>query len=477
GNSNSKDDKALKELIGADSSKKDETLTALENAIKDISSAQTSNIRAALDAATRKNGINEQAARQAANAKIDEFENKLTAAEKVLKDNTTIKDADKNAATSAINAAKDAITTAKAQVASATTPSGMLTQLSDVKTKFKAANDKVNDAVNNAQKENKKQNTNDPDKDTFNKEKDKAKKDIDNIPDLTPAEKQKYKDQINDSTHKGDPEAIVNQAKKHKKIEAALKAIDNFEHLNNAQKEAFKRIIEDTDASDHKNADGTTSDDIDDALANAANTDNAMARLGELEKKADALKGTDKYTGTNVDPTKKAAFDKVLQSVDDLLNKEKGDAKGAPEVNDLYTDLLNKMRDLDPDAQSAGLKTDALKNEIDSDQKFKPSETDPKTPGDSVYNTSSKAKKDEFDKALTEAQTVLNGVNNADISTADKESAEQKEIDAALDKLIKARLALDGVNTDALQAEVTKDGALKDGISYKNASQAKKDAF
>ena len=230
GKSDSNDDKALKELIGADITKKDETLTALENVIKDISSAQTSAIRTALEAAKRQNGINEQAARQAANAKIAEFENKLQAAEKVLKDNTTIKDADKNAATSAINAAKDAITTAKAQVASATTPSGMLTQLTNVKTKFKDADGKVNDAVNNAQKENKQQNTNDPDAKAFEKEKNDAKGEIDKIPGLSKEEKDKYKDLIDHSDHKGDPEAIVNQAKKHKKIEAALKAIDNFEH-------------------------------------------------------------------------------------------------------------------------------------------------------------------------------------------------------------------------------------------------------
>ena len=482
GKSDSNDDKALKELIGADITKKDETLTALENAIKDISKAQTSTIRDALEAAKRQNGINEQAARQAANAKIAEFENNLTAAEKVLNDNTTIKADDKTAATNAINEAKAAITTAKTEVASATTPSGMLTQLTNVKTKFKDADGKVNDAVNNAQKENKQQNTNDPDAKAFEKEKNDAKGEIDKIPGLSKEEKDKYKDLIDHSTHKGDPEAIVNQAKKHKKIEAALKAIDNFEHLNNAQKEAFKRIIEDTDASDHKNVDGTTSDDIDDALANAANTDNAMARLEELKKKADALKATDKYTGNSVDPTKKAAFDKVLQSVADLLDKEKGDAKGAPEVNDLYTDLLNKMRDLDPDAQSAGLKTDALSKEIESDKTYKPSETDPKTPGNSVYNTSSQAKKDAFDAALTAAEQALKTAEDTKKPGAKKMSAEeeataQQAVDEALDKLIKARLALDGVNTDALQAEVTKDGALKDGISYKNASQAKKDAF
>ena len=479
GNANSDDDKALKELIGADPAKKDSTLTDLENAIKDISNAQTSTIRAALDAATRKNGINEQAARQAANAKIAEFENKLEAAEKVLNDNTTIKAEDKTKATTDIATAKSAITTAKESVKKATKPSEMLTQLTNVETKFKDADGKVNDAVNNAQKENKKQNTNDPDATTFQSEKDKAKKEIDGITDLTPAEKQKYKDQINDSTHKGDPEAIVNQAKKHKKIEAALKAIDNFEHLNNAQKEAFKRIIEDTDASDHKNADGTTSDDIDDALANAANTDNAMARLEKLKEIADKFAKGDKYKGLQEGNEQKKAFDAAATAAGAVLDKAKGDPKNADQVNELYKDLLKAMRDIDPDAKSAGLKTDALKNEIDSDNKLKPDDkANPKTAGDSVYTTASADKKTAFDKALNEATTVLNGADTADISDADKEATEQNEIDAALDKLIKARLALDGVNTKPLQDEIDKDSKVKNSDKYTYASNNdKKTAF
>ena len=473
------DDKALKELIGADPAKKDSTLTDLENAIKDISNAQTSTIRAALEAAKRQNGINEQAARQAANAKIAEFENKLTAAEKVLKDNTTIKADDKTKATTDIETAKSAITTAKDAVKNATTPSGMLTHLSDVETKFNTANSKVNDAVNNAQKENKKGNTNDPDAKAFEKEKNDAKGEIDKIPGLSKEEKDKYKEQIDQSTHKGDPEAIVNQAKKHKKIEAALKAIDNFEHLNNAQKEAFKRIIEDTDASDHKNADGTTSDDIDDALANAANTDNAMARLEKLKEIADKFAKGDKYKGLQEGNEQKKAFDAAATAAGAVLDKAKGDPKNADQVNELYKDLLKAMRDIDPDAKSAGLKTDALKNEIDSDNKLKPDDkANPKTAGDSVYTTASADKKTAFDKALNEATTVLNGADTADISDADKEATEQNEIDAALDKLIKARLALDGVNTKPLQDEIDKDSKVKNSDKYTYASNNdKKTAF
>ncbi|WP_421786615.1 sugar-binding protein [Gardnerella sp. DNF00753] len=492
GKSDSNDDKALKELIGSDPAKKDSTLTDLENAIKDISNAQTSTIRAALDAATRKNGINEQAARQAANAKIAEFENKLEAAEKVLNDNTTIKAEDKTKATTDIATAKSAITTAKESVKKATKPSEMLTQLTNVETKFKDADGKVNDAVNNAQKENKKQNTNDPDATTFQSEKDKAKKEIDGITDLTPAEKQKYKDQINDSTHKGDPEAIVNQAKKHKKIEAALKAIDNSEHLNNAQKEAFKRIIEDTDASDHKNADGTTSDDIDDALANAANTDNAMARLEKLKEIADKFAKGDKYKGLQEGNEQKKAFDDASTAAGAVLDKAKGDAKNADQVNDLYKDLLNAMQAIDDKVKGAGVSTDALQAEVDKDSKLKPTQADPNdstkpgTPGDSLYTTASKEKKEAFDKALSDAETALKTANDDNANqakpgttprTPEQEAAAQKAVDEALKNLQKAREELDGVDTKPLQDEIGKDSNVTNSDKYKYADKSKTDAF
>ncbi len=340
-----------------------------------------------------------------------------------------------------------------------------------MKASFDAANETIEDAKG---KRDTSQNTYD-DQSELDKEKEAQKKRIQdsNLPD---ADKQKAIDDINNAKKIGDPTGIANRALKAQKIEDAKKQIAALDHLNNAQKEAFKKIIEDTDASDHTNADGTTSDDIDDALANATNTDNAMARLEELKIIADEFAKGEKYK--NGDPAKKTAFDDASTAAGAVLDKAKGDPKDADQVNELYNDLLKAMRDIDPNVKSAGLKTDALAAEVETDKKFKPDTTaNPATSGNSVYNTSSKDKKDAFDKALGEAQTVLNDAKNADISTADNESKEQKKIDDALDKLIKARLALDGVNTDALQAEVTNDGALKDDISYKNASQAKKDAF
>ena len=481
GKSDSNDDKALKELIGADITKKDETLTALETAIKDISNAQTSAIRAALDAATRKNGINEQAARQAANAKISEFENKLEAAEKVLTDNKTIKNADKNAATSAINDAKTAIGTAKTQVASATTPSGMLTQLTGVETKFKAANDKVNDAVNNAQNNNKKGNTNDPAHDAFEQEKQKAKKELDKITDLTPEEKKEYEDLINNSTHKGDPETFVNRAKKHKKIDEALKKIDEFTHLNNAQKEAFKKIIEDTDASDHKNADGETSDDIDDALNNAAVTDAAMERLGKLKEIADKFKadnnGKYKNLGTSVDDVaKKTAFDNALTAATNVLKPATGTDKGAPEVNDMYNKLLEAMKAINPSAEGVTVDASDLQKEVNSATSVKESD---------AYKFATN--KSDYDTALTEANTVLNNAKDTSGKTNEQLTDLQRSINDALRKLVAAKNALDGhaptptptpsVDKSHLQQGINGSGDVKKSDDYTNAPSDKKQAY
>lgn len=464
---NHAEDAALNAVLNTKPAK-DATLATLETKLA-ATPVVLADVKNALTAATRQNGINEQAAKQAATAKLSAFEQSLEDAYNKLSD------ADKTAVSTQYNAAKEALTQAKTAVTNATKPSELLQAISGINTALDTANKAISEKANAAQKDNQKNNDHDSNPEAFKKEKEHAKGEIDKIDDLTPEQKKQYKEEIDHSDHKGDPEAIVNRAKKHTKIDAALKAIDDFKHLNNAQKDAFKAILKDTDASDHTNPDGITSDDIDDVLANAANTDNAMARLEGLKIIADEFAKGEKYKGAN--DTLKKAFDDASTAAGAVLDKAKGADKGADEVNTLYNDLLKAMRDIDPNAKSAGLKTDALSKEIDTDKTFKPSETDPKTPGNSVYNTSSKAKKDEFDKALGEAQTVLNGAKNADISTADKEAAEQKEIDAALDKLIKARLALDGVNTDALQAEVTKDAKLPDEVSYKNASQAKKDAF
>lgn len=472
------EDAALNKVLGSTSTK-DAALKTLEDKIA-AQGATVQDIKDALAAAQRANGISEQHAKQSTIAKLNGLAQTLDDAVSKLSDT------DKEAVKAKVEAAKNAIEAAKTKAAQANKPSDLLNALNSVDTTLKDAQQEVTTKIDAEHKENKKQNDHDVDPDAFKKDKEKAKGEIDKIPDLTPDQKQKYKDRIENSTHKGDPEAIVNQAQKHKKIENALDKINNeFKHLNNAQREAFKKIIEDSDAYDHKHEDGTTSDDIDDALKNASATDKAMERLEKLKVEADKLHASDTYK--NGDANKKQAFDEAATAAGLLLDKAKGDAKGAPEVTNLYNDLLQKMQDLDPSAHGAGIDTDALQHEIDNDATFKPNDqVDPKVSGNTVYKTSSKNKREAFDKALEDAKTALEeakqAIENAKkpgaaALTPDQETAQQKKVDDALDKLVSAREALDGVDTDPLQAEVDNDGALKDDISYKNASQAKKDAF
>lgn len=467
------DDKALKELIGSDPAKKDSTLTDLENALtaKDATAESTNK---ALKAAKRQNAINEQNAKNAGIAKLDAKKAELDAAYNSLTEDQ------KKSAKEKYDAAIQAINNAESAVNQATKPSDIKTAVESVKDEtINDANKAIEDAKG---KRDTSGNTND-NADALTKEKEAQKKRIQDS-DLPDADKQKAIDDINNAKKLGDPTAIADRALKAQKIADALKKIDEFKHLNDKQKEAFKKIIEDTDASNHKNADGSTSDDIDDALANAANTDNAMARLEELKVIADKFANDEKYK--NGDSAKKTAFDNASTAAGAVLDKAKGDPKDADQVNELYKDLLKAMQDLDNTVKGAGVKTDALAAEIDSDKNLKPSETDPKTPGDPVYNTSSKDKKEAFDKALKNAEAALQTANsdNEDAKkptstplTPDQEAQKQKAVDDALDKLIKARLALDGVNTKPLQDEIDKDNKVKNSDKYTYSTKDKKTAF
>lgn len=468
------DDKALKELIGSDPAKKDSTLTDLENALT-AKDATAESINKALKAAKCQNAINEQNAKNAGIAKLDAKKAELDAAYNSLTEDQ------KKSAKEKYDAAIQAINNAESAVNQATKPSDIKTAVESVKDEtINDANKAIEDAKG---KRDTSGNTND-NADALTKEKEAQKKRIQDS-DLPDADKQKAIDDINNAKKLGDPTAIADRALKAQKIADALKKIDEFKHLNDKQKEAFKKIIEDTDASNHKNADGSTSDDIDDALANAANTDNAMARLEELKVIADKFAKGDAYKNSN-DANKKKAFDDASTAAGAVLDKAKGNPKDADQVNELYKDLLKAMQDLDNTVKGAGVKTDALAAEIDSDKNLKPSETDPKTPGDSVYNTSSKEKKEAFDKALKDAEAALQTANsdNEDAKkptstplTPDQEAQKQKAVDEALDKLIKARLALDGVNTKPLQDEIDKDNKVKNLDKYTYSTKDKKTAF
>ena len=462
------DDAALNELLGGTPGK-DATLTALDNALK-ADNATADSINKALDAAKRQNEINEANAKNAGIAKLEAKKAELDAAYNSLTEDQ------KKSAKEKYDAAITAITNAESAVNKATKPSQIKNAL-NIDATIKDAKDAINTQVSTTQKGNS-SNQNTENQSELEKEKKAQEKRI-NDSDLPDAEKQKAIDDIKAATKSGDPTAIANRYLKAKKIADALDKLDKeFKHLNNAQRDAFKAIINGTDAGNHTNDDGTTSDDIDDALANAAKTDTAMARLETLKQTADTFANGEKYKALQDGDAKKKAFNTASTAAGAVLDKAKGDAKNADQVNDLYKDLLKAMQAIDKDAKGAGVNTDALKNEIDSDNKLKPNTTsDPKTTGDSVYTTASQAKKDAFDQALNEAQTALNNAKNADVSTAENEATAQKAIDDALDKLIRARLALDGVNTKPLEQQIAKDADIKANVRYTNADTDKKQAY
>ena len=463
------EDKALNDLLGG-TSQKDATLTALEQALK-ADNATADSITNALKAAQRQNGINEATAKAKATATLE-------AKEKALKDAYDKLTPEQQAnAKQQYEAATTAISTAKENVKKATKPSEINTALAGVKDEtIKSAQKAIADAKG---KRDTSQNTND-NTEALTKEKNEQKQRIDNS-NLSPEDKQKVKDDIDNNSHRlGDPTGIANRALKAQKIADALKKIDELTHLNNAQKKAFKDIINTTDAENHKDANGndTGVDDIDDALANATNTDNAMARLEALKEQADKFAKGDKYKGASQD--KKDAFNAAASAAAEVLNKEKDDnSKGAAEVNTLYNDLLKAMQAIDPSIKGAlALRTDALHSEVAADKALKPDDTtDPKTPGSSVYTSASPDKKTAFDNALKDAEKALEDAKTADVSTADAAAAAQKKVDDALDKLIKARIALDGVDTKPLVDEVAVADATKDTPEYKYADKEKQAAY
>lgn len=484
GNSSSEDDKALKELIGSDPSKKDAALTALEDALaKKDPAATAEEIKNDLDAAKRQNAINEQNAKNAGIAKLDAKKAELDAAYKALNDEQKAKAKDKyEAATKAIDDAKNTVN-------SATKPSEIKDAVDGVKTSFDDANKAIEDAKG---KRDISQNTYD-DQSVLNKEKEDQKKRIQDS-DLPDAEKQKAIDDINDAKKIGDPTGIADRALKAKKIEDAKKQIAALDHLNNAQKKAYEDIINSTDAHNIKDDDGkdTGKDDIDNALADAIATDHAMERLEKLKEIADKFAKGDKYKGLQEGNEQKKAFDDAATAAGAVLDKANGDPKDADQVNELYKDLLKAMQAIDDKAKGAGVITDALQAEVDNDSKLKPTPADPNdsakpaTPGDSLYTTASKEKKEAFDKALSDAEAALNKAkeDNADQAkpdstprTPEQEAAAQKAVDDALQKLEEARKALDGVDTTALQNEIGKDNTVKDLDKYKYADKSKTDAF
>ena len=468
------DDAALNELLGGTPGK-DKTLTDLETALAKTNPAATAEeLNNAVTAAKKANALNEQKAKDAANKQLTDKKDKLDNAYNALTEEQ------KKSAKEKYEAAVKEINDAKTNVGKATKPSEIKTALAGVKDDtIKAATSAISDAKGARVTSG---NTND-NADELNKEKEEQKKRIQDS-DLSEDEKNKAIGDIDKATKLGDPTGIADRALKAKKIKDALAAIDKLTHLNNAQKQAYKDIINNTEAKNHvdDNGNDTGKDDIDDALANATATDAAMARLETLKQTADKFAQGDKYKALQDGNDKKKDFDAAAKAAGAVLDKAKGDPKDAAEVKTIYDALLKAMQAIDNTVKGAGVSTDALEAEINSDKTFKPDTTaNPAKPGNPVYKTSSKAKQDAFDKALKDAEDALKKAKEDNAGTTprtpEQEAQAQQAVDEALQKLQKAREELDGVDTKPLQDAVTNADETHKDVKYTNASKEKRDAY
>ena len=166
--------------------------------------------------------------------------------------------------------------------------------------------------------------------------------------------------------------------------------------------------------------------------------------------KENTVKNSDKYK--NATDAKKKAYD------DELAAAKRIDAKSnatVEEVKKAKEDLANAAAALDGQATNK----DALKAEIAKENDVKAS---------AKYKNGSADKKQAYDDALAEAKRI-------DAKT----DATQAEVNKAKQDLADAAAALDGieVNKDALKAEIAKDPTVKGTDKYKNATDAKKQAY
>ena len=265
-----------------------------------------------------------------------------------------------------------------------------------------------------------------------NKLKEEYKKKIDQISGLTDEQKNDYKKQIESATSTDKLDNIIKKAE-------SVGTISSLTHLNDAQKADFVDQV--TKAADK--------DKVNAIVEEAKALDNKMDSLQQLVTKANGVKNTDKYN--NATEGTKNPFDTALKNADDVAKKA-GTKASVNEVNDLIDKLKEAIKNLTKEA---------LKVEVNKEKEVHKS---------TAYSNAEKTKKDEYDKALNEAKTVLN----------DKD-AEQDNLDAALDNLEKARTDLNGKATmfslklkDNDPAKISKVPAVGDKLTSKEDQDAVK---
>ena len=275
--------------------------------------------------------------------------------------------------------------------------------------------------------------------------KDEYKKKIDQIPGLSEADKTEYKKQIEAATSKNQLDNIIKDAEAKATRNKAIETITNLPHLNNAQKADLIEQVKDA----------TDKEEIEDVVTKAQGLDAKMDSLQQLVTKANDVKNTDKYT--NATSGTKTSFDTALTNADAVANKETGKEADASEVDSLIDKLKEAIKNLTGEEVAKPVSKAALQAEVNKEAEVHKS---------TAYLKDTKAKQDEYDKALNEAKTVL----------AD-DGASQESIDAALDKLQKARAELAGQAEDFTLG--VKEGAAKISVEPTvgaKLSEADKDA-
>ena len=263
--------------------------------------------------------------------------------------------------------------------------------------------------------------------------KEEYKKKIDQIPGLSDADKTEYKNQIEAATSKNQLDNIIKDAEAKATRNKAIETITNLPHLNKAQKADLIEQVKDA----------TDKEEVEDVVTKAQGLDAKMDSLQQLVAKANDVKNTDKYT--NATSATKTPFDTALTKADAVANKETGKEADASEVDSLIDKLKEAIKNLTGEEVAKPVSKAALEAEVAKEAEVHKS---------SAYLKDNKAKQDEYDKALNEAKTVLKDT-----------AATQVDVDAALEKLQKARTALSGKAEDFTLA--VKDGAAKISVEPK----------
>ena len=263
------------------------------------------------------------------------------------------------------------------------------------------------------------------------------KKKIDQIPGLSEEDKTNYKKQIDDATSKDQLDRILKDAEEKVSREQARTdakdIIDGLTHLNNAQKAELKEQV------------ATAGDkaELDRIVNTARDLDSKMDSLQQLVAEAEKVKGSDKYNSADQD--KKTAFDKAKDAASKVADKTTGTSADASEVSTLIENLAKAIKELTGQEIAVPVSKDALKAEVAKADEVHKS---------LAYLKDTQDKREDYDKALNDAKTPL-----------EDDKASQTDVDAALEKLQRARTALSGKAEDFTLG--VKEGAAKISVEPK----------